>query len=132
MKYNYIIIEGEKDAKCANFEDVVRTLVNDQYYEMSDQEKKAALARKAAANSLNQIPLANSNTILDFVLDNEVTYVLSLLSQNIVYLLENTKNRELTKDIVIPDDGKNYVIVNYFANMLLENYQKGKKQKTKK
>ena len=40
MKYNYIIIEGEKDAKCANFEDVVRTLVNDQYYEMSDQEKK--------------------------------------------------------------------------------------------
>ncbi len=129
MKYNYIIIEGEKDAKCVTFEDVVRTLVDAHYYEMSEQEKKAALELKASANYLNQLPLSNQNALSSFVIDDEITYVLSLLSQNIIYLLENTKNRELTKDIVIPDDGKNYVIVNHFANILLENYQKRNKIK---
>lgn len=123
MKHNYIIIEGEKDIRCQTIEDVVRVLVDERYYEMPDQQKKEVLDRKAAANSLN--------TDQKFVLDDEITYVLSLLRNEIVYLLEYMGHRELTKDIDCPENGKNYIVVNNFADRLLSEYQKKRREETK-
>ena len=56
---------------------------------------------------------------------------LSLLRQGTVYLLENANSRELTKGIDIPENGKNYVVVNNFADELLESYQKDNGAKNK-
>ena len=66
---------------------------------MSENEKKEALKRKAAANAFNRGILTTEKDLSDFDLEDEVTYVLSLLNQRSVYLLESAENRELTKDI---------------------------------
>ena len=129
MKCRYVLVEGEDDIKCNSFEDVVRALVDEKYYDMSENEKKEALKRKAAANTFNRGILTTEKDLSDFDLEDEVTYVLSLLNQKSVYLLESAENRELTKDIDLPDDAKNYVVVNNFANEILDSYKKGKKDK---
>ncbi len=126
MNVKYIVVEGENDVKCESFEDVVKALVDERYYDMSEQARKDTLTRKAAANALNTRFLSNEKDLSDLVLDDEVTYVLSLLKQGTVYLLENTSSRELTKDIDIPDTDKNYIVVNNFAEELLDNYKKDK------
>ena len=134
MDVKYIVVEGENDVKCESFEDVVKALVDERYYDMSEQARKDTLTRKAAANALNTRFLTNEKDLSEFVLDDEVTYVLSLLRQGTVYLLENANSRELTKGIDIPENGKNYVVVNNFADELLESYQKdnGAKNKSSK
>lgn len=114
------------DIKCDSLEAVVRTLLDNNYYKMSKSEKKEVIEMKATANAaLNRgVRLEDS----DFVLDDEVTYILSLLKYNIVYLLERADNRVLTKDIDVPELPNNYVVVNKFADELLNNYQKRKEE----
>ena len=144
LNSNYILLEVEKpvirnsvdgeikgndelkpkvnDIKCNSFEAVVRTLLDNNYYKMSKSEKKEVIERKASANAALNCGVRLEDT--DFVLDNEVTYILSLLKYNIVYLLERADNRVLTKDIDVPELPNNYVFVNKFADELLNNYQK--------
>ena len=129
MKCKYILVEGDNDIKCDSFEDIVKVLVDEKYYDMSDNEKKEALRRKAAANAISRGVLAKEKDLSVFDLEDEVTYVLSLLNQSSVYLLESTENRELTKDINLPDNAKNYVVVNNFANEILSSYKKRKAKK---
>ena len=93
---------------------------------MSKSEKKEVIERKASANAALNCGVRLEDT--DFVLDNEVTYILSLLKYNIVYLLERADNRVLTKDIDVPELPNNYVFVNKFADELLNNYQKRKEE----
>jgi len=131
MEYKYIIIEGKNDYKCNSIEDVVRKLVDQNYYELSEIEKKEAIKRKATANILGKNLYSKENYLSDFILDNEITYILSLLKMEIIYLLEHRDKRELTLGIDLPNDSKNYVIVNSYAQELLKNI-KNKKSINKK
>ena len=131
MEYKYIIIEGKNDYKCNSIEDVVRKLVDQNYYELSEIEKKEAIRRKATANALGKTLHSKENYLSDFILDNEITYILSLLKMEIIYLLEHRDKRELTLGIDLPNDSKNYVIVNSYAQELLKNI-KNKKSINKK
>ena len=131
MEYKYIIIEGKNDYKCNRIEDVVRKLVDQNYYELSEIEKKEAIKRKATANILGKNLYSKENYLSDFILDNEITYILSLLKMEIIYLLEHRDKRELTLGIDLPNDSKNYVIVNSYAQELLKNI-KNKKSINKK
>ena len=126
MKCNYLIVDGNVNVKCNSFEDVVRALVDENYYQMSDDEKKEAIKKKAIANSLNVRPFSKDGYLTNFDLENERTYILSLLELNIVYLLERKEGGELTKDLDIPEDSKNYVVVNSHARKLLDDYKKEK------
>ena len=54
MDVKYIVVEGENDVKCESFEDVVKALVDERYYDMSEQARKDTLTRKAAANALKE------------------------------------------------------------------------------
>jgi len=114
------------DIKCNSLEAVVRTLLDNNYYKMSKSEKKEVIERKASANATLNCGVRLEDS--DFVLDNEVTYILSLLKYNIVYLLERADNRVLTKDIDVPEQPNNYVVVNKYADILLNNYQKRKEE----
>ena len=124
MEYKYIIIEGKNDYKCNSIEDVVRKLVDQNYYELSEIEKKEAIKRKATANILGKNLYSKENYLSDFILDNEITYILSLLKMEIIYLLEHRDKRELTLGIDLPEDAKNYVVVNSYSEELLKKYQK--------
>jgi hypothetical protein len=126
MNCKYVLVEGEDDFRCNSFEDVVRALIDEKYYDMSDEEKQEALRRKAAANEINGNIFEGEKDLSSFDLEDETTFILSLLKQGAVYLLENTSSRELTKNIDIPDTNKNYIVVNNFAEELLDNYKKDK------
>lgn len=123
MDYKYIIIEGDNDYKCNSFQEVVRKLINKDYYELSDKEKKEAIKRKATANMIGNNCLAKID-LSDFMLEDEITYILSLLKMERIYLLEHRDKRELTIGIDLPKDAKNYVVVNSYAKELLKNYKK--------
>ena len=59
----------------------------------------------------------------EFDLDNEITYILSLLKKEIIYLLERKDSRVLTAKIDLPENAKNYVVVNKYADELLKQYK---------
>ena len=46
MDYKYIIIEGDNDYKCNSFQEVVRKLIDKDYYELSDKEKNEAISER--------------------------------------------------------------------------------------
>jgi len=60
-----------------------------------------------------------------FIIQDEITYIYSLLLLNKVTLLESTKSNYLTGALDKTNISDNYVIVNHFAKELLENYLGG-------
>lgn len=52
MLKNIIIIENENDYQCNTFEEVVRKLIDENYYEYNEKERREKLKMRALANSL--------------------------------------------------------------------------------
>ena len=127
----YVIIEGNKDERFNSFEDVVKALIDKDYYSLSKEQKKEAIQKKAVANALNCMYLPRRMMETVFVKDNEYTYILSLIRLGIVEMLERSDSRVLTKDIALPPEG-DYVRVGFFAPLLLDKYQKDKAEKDDK
>ena len=128
MLKKIIIIENGKEIQCNTLEDVVRTLIDENYYNMTPFQKIEKMKMKALANCINnkkeivqELP-ANEGIQDKFIIQDEITYVLSLLTTNNILLLERKDSNIFTKSL---DKGKlkdNYIIVNTFAKELLSNY----------
>ena len=117
MLKNLILIENNEKYQFDTLEELVKTIIDKDYYSMNEQERKEKLELKAFANSLG------SNKVFEnIIIKDEITYILSLLKINKFMLLENVNSNYFIKDLDKPNVEGNYVIVNKFAEELLEKY----------
>lgn len=131
MLKNIIIIQGENQVQCDIEQDVVRQLIAKDYYEKTPEEKLETMKLKAIANSIGKenIEILEEKDIREnidlenkFVLLDEKTYVLSLLENTDVTILEHKSSDIYTAELDKSKFTKNYIIVNNFAKDVLKKY----------
>ena len=103
---------------------------------MTNEEKKEKMKMKAIANTLNshtEIVEDHSDDIEnEFIIKDEISYILSLISTNKITLLERKDANIFTKSIIKDDMKDNYIILNKFAKRLLKEYSNNELKKTGK
>lgn len=124
-----IIIEGDKDYQCSTFEEIVKYLINENYYNLTKQEKENIIMKKAIENAIDKglKIIKNDNQIKDlnksFIIIDEMTVILSIIKdQSKIVLLERKDSNIFNKYIKIPNNNDNYAIINTFATQALKNY----------
>ncbi len=130
---NLIVIEGKEKYKFEDLESLVKRFINDNFYNMSEDERKIELEKKTIANTMLRntkvVELDKDLSNLDenaFILFDEITYILSLLKFNIIVLLEKTDANIFGKYINREGIEDNYIIINKFANEIMKNYIKNR------
>lgn len=132
MLKNLIIIENKNYIQCDNEEELVKLLIDEDFFKLSKKEKLKKMQLKAMLNSLNTkkniIELKDlsleENFQNKFVLIDEKTYILSLLINTNIIILENINSNVYIKYLDKSKFAKNYIIVNHFAKEILKNYLK--------
>ncbi|MBO5412849.1 MAG: hypothetical protein J6A29_00825 [Clostridia bacterium] len=129
MLKKIIIIENNNKIQCHSEEEVIKLLIDNNYYELTEEEKLEKREIKAMANCINnnmkivrEIDIDTDNIENKFIIKDEMTYILSLLITNNVMLLERIDSNIYTSRINKNGMKDNYIIVNKFAKRLLENY----------
>ena len=126
-----IIIEGDKDYQCSTFEEIVKYLINENYYNLTKQEKENIIMKKAIENAIDKglKIIKNKNQIKEkdlnksFIIIDEMTVILSIIKdQSKIVLLERRYSNIFNKYIKIPNNNDNYTIINTFATQALKNY----------
>ena len=129
MLKKLIIIENGQEVQCDDIESVVKTLIDENFYDLTLDEKKEKMKMKALANSLGMKidivdDVKDGNYDGKFIIKDEITYILSLLTTNKVLLLENKEADAFAKNIDKSVIENNYIILNTFAKQLLNDYIK--------
>ena len=123
-----ILIEGNEKYQFDTLEELIETIIHKKYYEMSENEKKEKLELKAFANCMQEnidiVSKVEELSSIDgkFIIQDEITYVLSLLLLNKDMLLERTNSNIFTKNLDKSNISDNYIIVNHYAKDLLKKY----------
>ena len=129
MLKKIIIIENNNKIQCDSEEEVVRLLIDDNYYELTDEKKLEKREIKAIANCINNDmkivkEIDNDNIENKFIIKDEMTYIFSLLMTNNIMLLERIDSNIYTGRMNKTGLKDNYIIVNKFGKRLLESYLK--------
>ncbi len=124
-----IIIKDDKDYQCSTFEEIVKYLINENYYNVTKQEKENIIMKKAIENAIDKglKIIKNKDQIKDlnksFIIIDEMTVILSIIKdQSKIVLLERKDSNIFNKYIKIPNNNDNYAIINTFATQALKNY----------
>ena len=126
-----IIIEDDKDYQYSTFEEIVKYLINENYYNLTKQEKENIIMKKAIENAIDKglKIIKNKNQIKEkdlnksFIIIDEMTVILSIIKdQSKIVLLERKDSNIFNKYIKIPNNNDNYAIINTFATQVLKNY----------
>lgn len=124
-----IIIEDDKDYQYSTFEEIVKYLINENYYNLTKQEKENIMMKKAIEKAVDKglKIIKNNNQIKDlnksFIIIDEMTVILSIIKdQSKIVLLERKDSNIFNKYIKIPNNNDNYAIINTFATQALKNY----------
>lgn len=124
-----IIIKDDKDYQCSTFEEIVKYLINENYYNLTKQEKENIMMKKAIEKAVDKDLkiIKNNNQIKDlnksFIIIDEMTVILSIIKdQSKIVLLERKDSNIFNKYIKIPNNNDNYAIINTFATQALKNY----------
>lgn len=100
--------------------DLVKYLLDDDYYNLSSDDKKKRIELKTLANSIGDKKLYSNNLFAQ----DEVIYIYWLLMHSNVILLERKDSNIFTKGLDKININDDYIIVNKFASQLLERYIK--------
>lgn len=126
---NLIVIEGKEKYKYNDIESLIKGFINERYYNMSETEQKNELEKKAIANTIqDNIKIYNTESKAQnydkeaFIVYDEITYILSMLKFNKIILLEKTNANIFGKYINKENITDNYIIVNKFANEIIQKY----------
>ena len=126
---NLIVIEGKEKYKYNDIESLIKGFINERYYNMSETEQKNELEKKAIANTIqDNIKIYNMESKAQnydkeaFIVYDEITYILSMLKFNKIILLEKTNSNIFGKYINKENITDNYIIVNKFANEIIQEY----------
>ena len=130
MLKRIIIIENGKELQCDTLEEVVNTLIDENYYNMSQNQKIEKMKMKALANCINSkrdVIQGLSGDVINnlenkFIINDEITYIYSLLMTNNLLLLEQKDSNIFTGNLNKENLKDNYIIVNTFAKELLGKY----------
>ena len=124
-----IIIKDDKDYQCSTFEEIVKYLINENYYNLTKQEKENIMMKKAIEKAVDKDLkiIKNKDQIKDlnksFIIIDEMTVILSIIKdQSKIVLLERKDSNTFNKYIKIPNNNDNYTIINTFATQALKNY----------
>ena len=103
MLEELIIIENGKEKQCKSLEELVKTLISENYYEISKEEQAEKIKMRANANTINnrmEISEETDENSLEnkFIIKDEITYILSLISTNKIVLLERKDADIFTKN----------------------------------
>ena len=130
MLKKIIIIENNNQIQCNTLEDVVKILIDKNYYNMTTTQRMEKMKKKALANCINTKikiveniepdALENLNDI--FIIKDEFTYILSLLIANKIMLLERKDSNVFSSYLNKTNFKDNYIIINIFAKELLKKY----------
>ena len=115
MLKKLIAIENGESYQYDTLEDLVKDLIDENFYNMQQNEKVEIMQKKAVANSFKSL---EDIGIIDKI-EDELTYILYLLTTNNVVLLEHREAEIFTKDIDKTELEDNYIIINSFAEELL-------------
>ena len=126
---NLIVIEGKEKYKYNDIKSMIKGFINERYYNMSETEQKNELEKKAIANTIqDNIKIYNMESKAQnydkeaFIVYDEITYILSMLKFNKIILLEKTNANIFGKYINKENITDNYIIVNKFANEIIQKY----------
>jgi hypothetical protein len=126
---NLIVIEGKEKYKYNDIKSLIKGFINERYYNMSETEQKNELEKKAIANTIqDNIKIYNMESKAQnydkeaFIVYDEITYILSMLKFNKIILLEKTNANIFGKYINKENITDNYIIVNKFANEIIQKY----------
>lgn len=129
---NYVVVEYEKKYEFDKIEDIIKSILGEDYYNLSEEEKYKKLKLKTFMNAgIKNIPIIemkNSKQILDikeeiYILKDEITFLLSLAKNKDIVIFEKESNKELAKDIDTTNLRKvseEYIVINDCANQILE------------
>ena len=126
-----IIIKDDKDYQCSTFEEIVKYLINENYYNLTKQEKENIMMKKAIENAIdkglkiikNKDQIKEKDLNKSFIIIDEMTVILSIIKdQSKIVLLERKDSNIFNKYIKIPNNNDNYAIINTFATQTLKNY----------
>ena len=131
LKENSCINKHNKKIQFSNKESLIKYLLGDTYFQLSDKERVELLIYNAFAKCLNTeykpvtITKSNIDTIdneKNFLIYDENTYILSLLLLNKIMLLERKDSNIFASNIDKSKLDGNYIILNTFAKKLLADY----------
>ena len=108
---NLIVIEDGESFEYSTLEELVKDLISKDYYTMSDEVKnKKLIDIKEIDNQINEYT------------KNEYLAILFLLKNNVFTLLENIDSNIFVKYLDKANFDNNYIIVNKYAEEILEKY----------
>lgn len=133
MLKELILIEDNKKIQFADKKSLIKYLLGNTYFDVSEEEKKELLLYNAFAKCLNTEykPAVLTKSNIDkidiyneklFIIYDENTYILSLLLLNRVMLLERKDVNIFSNKIDKSKLDGNYIILNTFAKKLLADY----------
>lgn len=130
---NIIIVEGNDKYCFKNMEEIVKSFLGDDFYSLSDEEKYKKLKLKTAMNTifknvalkdLKEGDKVENIKEEQYIVYDEETFILSLAKNNDIVIYEKENANIFVKNIDknnLEKIEKEYIIVNYCANELLEN-----------
>ena len=128
-----IAIEKEEKYFFNNFEDLVKKFLCLKYYESSPSEQREKLERKTYMNALVKgckiIDIRHSKESITnllkeniFILYDDMTYILSLVKNNSITLLERIDTNIIPVNIDKSKIEENYLIINNFIDDIIKDY----------
>ena len=133
----YIIIVEGKDKYCfSEIKEVVEKFLDKDFYSLTEEEKYNKIRRKTMMNAIIRKigvkDLKKGDLIKDikekqYIILNEITFLLSLAKNNDIVIYEKENANKFTKDInkeSLERVAKEYIRINDCADELLENILK--------
>lgn len=136
MLNKLILIENGKSCQFSGEKDLVEYIFGNGYYKQLENEKLHQMELNALAQCINtnlkiikitkeEAEIQRIDVKNKFVIFDEKTYILSLLMTERVVLLERINSNIFTKNLDKTGIKDNYIIVNTFAEKLLDKYING-------
>lgn len=135
---NLIVIEGEKDYQYNNLQELVKDFIHPNYNEMSKEGQIKEIEKRAKANTVKEnveMIMIDKEQIIStiglknkFIINDEYTYILSMLIFNKFVLLEEINANIFGKYMKQKPKKGNYIILNKFANEIMQKYIEDKRK----
>ncbi len=113
-----VLIQGKNTYRLNTLNELVEILIDEQYYNLSKEQQIDVLKKEAfKCEIINRIKEGTINT------QDEITYIFSLLKLNLITLMERKDADILSKYMDKTQMQGNYLILNTFADNLLDTYK---------
>ncbi len=115
---NYVVVEQGEKYEYNSIEEIIKSILGNDYYELSDKEKYEKIKLRTFINAkVKKLP------IIDLEQEDEITFLLSLIKNNDIVVFEKESNKKLTKNIDTTNLRKvsgEYIVVNDCIDQILK------------